>query len=100
MKALYADLVADVVSSYDQTKTTIQGRVASKTINGQTVLGPPINKFIDVFTDAAIAPAAIYATDNGRLFAMTAPVSGVATIAPPTVSEPRVLTPQTIIFGI
>jgi hypothetical protein len=26
--------------------------------------------------------------------------SGVATIAPPTVSEPRVLTPQTIIFGI
>lgn len=81
MKALYADLVADVVSSYDQTKTTIQGRVASKTINGQTVLGPPINKFIDVFTDAAITPAAVYATDNGRLFVMTATVSGVATIA-------------------
>ena len=46
MKYVKADLLADVVSSYDQTKTTIQGRVNSKIVNSQTVLGPPLNKFV------------------------------------------------------
>lgn len=82
MKSIYADLVDDVVSSYDQTKTTIQGRITSKTINSNTVLGPPLNKFADVFTDAAITPAAIcHLTENGRLFTMTTATAGLATLA-------------------
>lgn len=76
MKWLKADLVNDVVSSYDQTKTTIQGRVIAKTIGGQDILGPPVSKFIDVFVDTGLAPASVYCTENGRLFITSTPVNG------------------------
>lgn len=76
MKLYTADLLDDVVSSYDQTKTTIQGRVFSKTISGTPVLGPPLSKFIDVFADAAENPTQVYCTDNGRLFSIGAIVNG------------------------
>lgn len=76
MKWNKAGLLDDVVSSYDQNKTTIQGRVASKVVGGQPVLGPPLTKFIDVFVDAAQTPAQVYCTDNGRLFVLAAPVNG------------------------
>lgn len=76
MKSIYADLVNDVVSSYNQTKTTIQGRIASKTINSQTVLGPPLNKFIDVQTDATLAPTATYISSNNRMFCLGAIAAG------------------------
>lgn len=77
MKWFKAGLLDNVVSSYDQTKTTIQGRVSSKTIAGQTVLGPPLTKFIDVFTDTAQTPSgSILVTDNGRMFVLAAPVNG------------------------
>lgn len=76
MKWIKAGLLDDVVSSYDQTKTTIQGRVASKTVGGQPVLGPPLTKFIDVFVDTAQTPAQVYCTDNGRLFVLAAPING------------------------
>lgn len=78
MKWLKADLVSDVVSSYDQTKTTIQGRVNSKVINTQTVLGPPLSKFIDVFVDSGLTPASVYCTENGRLFITVVPVNGAS----------------------
>lgn len=72
-----ADLVNSVVSVYDQTKTTIQGRVTSKSINSQTVLGPPITKFIDVFIDSGLTPTgAIRLTDNNHLFICGAPTAG------------------------
>lgn len=76
MKLYKADLLNDVVGSYDQTKTTIQGRVFSKTIDSQTVLGPPVSKFIDVFADSAENPSQIYCTENGRLFSIGAIVNG------------------------
>jgi hypothetical protein len=76
MKLYKADLLNDVVSVYDQTKTTIQGRVFQKTINGTPVLGPPVSKFIDVQTDAAENPSQIYCTENGRLFSTGAIVNG------------------------
>jgi len=68
-----ADLNEDVVSSYDQTKTTIFGRVNQKTIGGKTVLGPPLNKFVDIQTDTAITMAAnnLYLTSNGRMFVLS-----------------------------
>ncbi len=82
MKSLFADLNDVVVSSYDQTKTTIQGRITQKTIDGDLVLGPPLNKFIDVFADAAITPVLLcHMSPNGRLFTWVAPSSGVATLS-------------------
>lgn len=74
MKYINANLLADVVSSYDQTKTTIQGRCFSKTVDGKTALGPPLNKFIDIQTDAGITMGAnnIYLTSNGRIFVLGA----------------------------
>lgn len=80
MKYVKADLLADVVSSYDQTKTTIQGRAFSKTVDGKVALGPPLNKFLDVQTDSAVTPAAnaMYMTSNGRVFVLGAE-SGNAT---------------------
>jgi len=78
MKWIKADLLASVGGTYDQTRTTIQGRVASKVIDTKTVLGPPLSKFIDVFTDTAQTPAGVYCTDNGRLFVLVAPVNGTS----------------------
>lgn len=78
MKYIKADLLDDVVSSYDQTKTTIQGRVAQKIIDGADVLGPPLSKFIDVFVDTGLTPASVYCTENGRLFITATPVNGAA----------------------
>ncbi len=77
MKYIKADLLSDVVGSYDQTKTTIQGRVAAKTISGQPVLGPPLTKFIDVFSDSAQTPTgSIRVTDGNRLFVCGSPTAG------------------------
>jgi hypothetical protein len=80
MRYVNAGLLDDVVSSYDQTKTTIQGRVFSKTVDGKTAIGPPLNKFIDTQTDAAVTPVAnsMYMTSNGRIFMLGAE-SGAAT---------------------
>lgn len=87
MKTVYADLVADIVGSYDQTKTTTQGRITQKTINGDVVLGPPLNKFVDVQTDAAVTPAnLVHLTENGRLFTVVAEAAGVAVITLHTVN--------------
>lgn len=74
------DLLGDVVSSYDQTKTTIQGRVYSKTVDGKTALGPPLNKFIDIQTDSGITLSAnnTFLTSNNRLFVLGAE-AGAAT---------------------
>ena len=80
MKAYSAGLLNNVVSVYDKTKTTIAGRVASKTINSNTVLGAPLTRFIDVYTDAlgTFIPGKMFLSPNGRLYVlMSAPVTGV-----------------------
>ena len=87
MKTVYAELLDDVVGTYDQTKTTIQGRITQKTINSVEVLGPPLNKFVDVFTDAAVTPAnLVRLTENGRLFTVVAEAGGIAVITLHTVN--------------
>lgn len=60
-------------TSYDQTKTTLQGRSRARTItdgNGPKVclgVSPVVN--IDVFDDTGVAPAVIHTTtQNGRIF--------------------------------
>lgn len=81
MKSYSLGLTNSVVGSYDQTKTTIQGRVSSKSINSQTVLGPPLTQFIDVFTEAGITPSITFISPNGRIFVITAITAGSLTIA-------------------
>ena len=81
MKTYSLGLQNNVVSVYDKTKTTIAGKVYQKTINSQTVLGAPLSKFIDVFTDTlgTLIPGMMFLSPNGRLYVlMSAPVTGVA----------------------
>lgn len=87
MKSFNVGLLNDVVGSYDKTKTTRQGRVALKTLpaphNSTQVLGPPLTKFIDVFTDtvpvASVLPGQMHLTDNDRLFVLQSTLTiGVA----------------------
>lgn len=70
MKAIDLQLLDDVVTSYDQTKTTVQGRVFEKTLSGKQVLGPPLNVKIDVFADSGLNPIATFGSDNGRIFVL------------------------------
>lgn len=90
MKSVKANLLNDVVSSYDQTKTTIRGRVFQKTIDGAEVLGPPLNKFLDVVSDTTsstqIVPTLTYMSPNGRLFSVGVEASGIIAIALYTVN--------------
>lgn len=64
MKAKFLDLNQVVTGTYDQTKTTTQGRYYQKTINSQQVLGPPLTQFFDVITDTtaggAVTPSGVF----------------------------------------
>lgn len=85
MKAISLVLQDSVVSVYDQTKTTVLGRAAQKTLSalqgGKQVVGTPLPSFADVTTDAAITPIRVVVTANGRAFFFSAPAAGVGTIA-------------------
>lgn len=90
MKYVKADLLSNIVSIYDQTKTTIQGRVFAKSIGGGTALGPPLNKFVDTVTDTTpgsqVVPVLSYLSPNGRLFSVGAEAGGLIPISLHTVS--------------
>lgn len=83
MKFLSADLLADTTLVYDQTKTTLYGRAQSHTVDGDTAIGPPLNKFVDVFIDMAFtpSPSGTYLTQNGRLFHISSFTAGIATVS-------------------
>lgn len=83
MRYAKAGLLDSVVSSYDQTKTTVFGRCFSKTVDGKTALGPPLNKFVDVFSVAGISPApnATVCTQHGRIFSFQLEAGGLAVVA-------------------
>ena len=69
MKLLDANLLTSVGTSYDQTRTTLAGRVTQRTIDSKPVLGPSPTRFLDVFNDSTIAPiTTMFASDNGRIF--------------------------------
>ena len=67
MKTIKADLLEEVVSSYDKTKTTIYGNVFVDNGNEGSLTVPP-NLYVDVFTDAAITPLNCFMTPNNRFF--------------------------------
>jgi len=79
MKAYALGLLNSVVSSYDQTKTTVAGRAFQKTIGAQSVLGPPLTEMLDFFTDTGFTTAGtlMHLTKNNRLFVLGVPVAGV-----------------------
>jgi hypothetical protein len=72
MKLVDINLLENVGTTYDQNRTTIQGRVRQKTVNSKQVLGPNEPKFLDVVTDTAglaiNASTSIFVTKNKRLF--------------------------------
>lgn len=82
MQYIKADLLNDVVDTYDQTKTTIQGRVYEKTIDGEQVLGPPLNHFVDVVANSGVIPATsgTVITPHGRMFTVSQEAGGLITI--------------------
>lgn len=85
MKVVKANLLSDVVGSYDQTKTTIQGRVNQKTISGVPVLGPPLNLFVDTVADTTpssqVIPLLTYLSPNGRLFSVGVEAGGLIAVS-------------------
>lgn len=82
MRYVNAGLLDDVVGSYDKTKTTLFGRAFSKTADGKTALGPPLNKFIDVFTDTGVQPVTngLFMTANNRIFILGPETGGLVPI--------------------
>lgn len=81
MRAQSLGLQDSVVSSYDQTKTTVIGRASQKTLSGKLAVGTPLISFADVTTDAGITPLHLAVTTNGRAFIFNAPAAGIGTIA-------------------
>jgi hypothetical protein len=69
-RAIDLDLTTDVVSVYDQTKTTVLGRAAKKTLTalqgGKTVVGTPLVTWCDTITDATVTPNRECVSRNGR----------------------------------
>ena len=80
MKAISLELTKDVVSSYDQNKTTVLGRAAKKTLTalqgGKTVVGTPLNTWADTITDALVTPARECVSDNGHELQFVASTAG------------------------
>jgi hypothetical protein len=79
MKLLDLNLLQSTGTSYDQTRTTLAGRVTQRTIDSKPVLGPSPTRFLDVFSDTAGAftpTTTMFATDNGRIFMIGAIAAG------------------------
>jgi hypothetical protein len=79
MKLVDLKLLDSVGGTYDQNRTTIQGRVTQRTIDSKPVLGPSPTRFLDVFSDTAGAftpVTTMFASDNGRVFMIGAIAGG------------------------
>lgn len=83
MNLIKANLNADLAVVYDQTKTSIFGRVNQKVIDGAEVLGPPLNKFFDVTVETGVTPntQGICTTPNGRVLVLSAETNGLVECA-------------------
>ena len=86
MNVIPLGLQNNLVTSYDQTKTTLQGRVGLKTItdgNGaKSCSGPVPVVTADVFDDTGLAPVALTtSTSNNRIFVTTGNAAGLFTVA-------------------
>lgn len=77
MKSYLAGLQASVQSSYaNNGKTTTFGRAFQKTINSQSVIGPPLTQWVDVLQTYSLYPFdAYYNPNTGHLFFLAAPLT-------------------------
>jgi hypothetical protein len=67
------DLFNNTSITYDQTKTSLLGKITTKTVSSKTVVGAPLVKYRNTITGPeAITPAEIVATENNRLFVLSA----------------------------
>jgi len=85
MKVKSAGILNSTTTSYgDLTKTFLAGRCFQKSINSNSVLGPPLTNFIDTITDTAgggsVTPNGVYLSPNGRLFIAVTPATGLMTV--------------------
>lgn len=85
MKSIPLNLNASVTGTYDQTKTTLLGRAAQKTLSvaqgGKQVVGTPLNSYADTITDAAVTPIRECVSDNGHeLQFVTSTAAGVIVV--------------------
>ncbi len=72
----------DNTTVYDPNKTTLVGKLTTKTLAGRQVIGPPIVKYRNtVLGPEALIPAEVVITDNNRIFAISAETSGIVTLA-------------------
>lgn len=81
MKKFSTNLLQSVGNTYDKTRTTRSGIVNTRTINSKTVIGPPLSKFLDVFTDTlgGFSPGLVFASPNNRVYILlSAPAAGIA----------------------
>jgi len=86
MKVKVLGLQTALVTSYDQTKTTLQGNTGQRTItdgNGaKSCIGPQPIIFADVFDDTGVVPAGLHTcTANNRIFVAQGFAAGVLTVA-------------------
>lgn len=86
MKVQALGLQTSLVTSYDQTKTTLQGRTAQRTItdgNGaKQVIGPSPVVTADIEDDTAAPPVGLHcSTKNGRVFIGKGIAAGVWTVS-------------------
>jgi hypothetical protein len=83
MNLIKANLNADLAVVYDQTKTSLFGRINQKEIDGVDVLGPPLNKFFDVTIETGVTPNAqgVCTTPNGRMLVLSSETNGLVECA-------------------
>jgi hypothetical protein len=75
------DLFNNTSTSYDQTRTSLIGKITTKIIAGKQVVGAPVVKYRNtVLSSEAITPVEIVVTDNDRIFVISAEVNGLSTI--------------------
>jgi hypothetical protein len=85
VKVTNLDLLQSTGTLYDQTRTTLQGRVSQRTIDSKPVLGPSPTKFIDVFSDTLglVTPAVtFFASNNSRIFVLGTQTASPAALLP------------------
>jgi hypothetical protein len=74
-------LFTDTSVTYDQTKTSLIGKIGTRTLGGVPVVGPPIVTYRNPLTSSeAVTPVEMHMTLNGRVFTATAETAGLVTI--------------------
>lgn len=81
MKTILTNITADTQTTYaNNGKTTLIGRVSSKTLNSKTVLGAPLTKFIDTQTLVGVASQYTYYNPNTNRLWVCGTIAAATTI--------------------